>query len=253
MARRTVDRQNEEESVNAGAIPASANGETDDAQEQIAQPITLEQYVRDAIKKVKASNEWSVLSEEDQDSLVAEASLKASSEWHLKHGAPNIMAGFGPEALPANYSDEELNRKQKAFEENGPRVHVITDEWDNTLSTGDSPFDEAGLPYVEANPDKHFRFIGETHRGRVGMQGYQPVKTPDGKTVRVGDQELAWIPKKEQENRVRRTRAEVEDTIQKAGADYDEKLARAEVDSGGLVRKVKSEGEVVERGRKRAA
>lgn len=166
---------------------------------------------------------------------------KANSEANLK-------AGFDAKALPGEYSEEEIARKQAEFESRGPLVEVISDEWEGQIEER-NPYEEAAEPFIRGNPDKHFRFIGDLQTSKRGKRGYQEVRK-NGKPVIVAGQKLAFIPKEVHESRQRKVVREAMDALDTSRENYQEQQNKAAVDSGGAISALPSEHEVFEGNRR---
>jgi len=136
------------------------------------------------------------------------------------------------------YAPETLEARQKAFEESGAAAFVIKDEWHGQIQES-NPFDKAASPWVDANPDKHFRFISEAHSKRRTNRDYVPVKDALGHEVRVGRQVLSYIPQDvhlARKNAIEQRTAEMR---QAAEENFQENAERFERESQGAVRMVK--------------
>lgn len=142
--------------------------------------------------------------------------------------------------LPSTYTDEGYAErtagKPKALS------HVIRDEYHGILAAGRNPQEEIAAAFVEANPDKHFRWLTPQHCDMRGTRGYQDVRDPKtDKPVSYlnPDRKLGWIPKDEHKrreadnlNRANRARMNAQETLLEQGE-------RAERDTGGAIRMVK--------------
>ncbi|HEX8186474.1 MAG TPA: hypothetical protein VF747_17035 [Blastocatellia bacterium] len=160
----------------------------------------------------------------------------------------NLQAGFNKDSLPAAYQDDQIEAKQKAFEERGPVVEVITDEWEGQLEER-NPYEEAAEPFVKGNPDKHFRYLSELQTSKRGKRGYQEVRK-NGQPVKVGTQTLAFIPREVHERRQRKVVAEAMDMLDTSRENYREQERRAAVDSGGSIIPIPDENEIFEGNRR---
>ena len=172
---------------------------------------------------------------------------KTVSQKKAEPGA-NVKAGFDAQALPGGYSEEETARKQAEFEARGPVVEVITDEWYGQLEEG-NPFDETARPFVEGNPDKHFRFLSPLQMSKRGKRGYQEVRK-SGEVVKCAGLPLAFIPREVHETRQRKVVSEAMDALDTSRDNYQEQQNRASVESGGAISPLPSEHEVFEGNRR---
>lgn len=116
----------------------------------------------------------------------------------------------------------------------GTSSHVIDQEWAGQIERGD-PFGETAKPYQDANPDKHFRFLGDFTVKRRGRRDYQTVYDGNQKPVKVNGMELAWVPKHIHEQRAERMREDgrAKQEAQKQAA--EENIERAAADSHGAI------------------
>lgn len=160
----------------------------------------------------------------------------------------NVKAGFDESALPGGYSKEETARRQAEFKARGPLVEVIRDEWHGQLEEG-NPFDETARPYIEGNPDKHFRFLSPLQMSKRGKRGYQEVHK-DGEKVTVGGLPLAFIPREVHESRQRKVVSEAMDALDTSRENFQEQQNRASVESGGAITALPSENEIFEGNRR---
>jgi hypothetical protein len=144
--------------------------------------------------------------------------------------APSYKAAPAPE-LPGRYQDETL-----AAREAGQKAasFVISDEWYGQIEEG-NPFHEVAKPYMDANPNRYFRFIGERHSKARGTRGFQPTRDGDGKAVMCNGMQLASIPMEVGKERRRRIQANAADQARIAGQKLAEQANKAAVDSKGAV------------------
>lgn len=157
-------------------------------------------------------------------SFERDANLPADATAQEIANEASQLAGFG---LPESFLkpiDEYTDRSEQSF--------VIQDEWYGQLESGD-PFEDAAKPYKDANPDKHFRYLGARTMGRHGTRGYVPVRRADGKSVTVSGMVLAQIPKPIRDERVKRLEVENREVMIERQQQAQEDLTRAVVDSGG--------------------
>ncbi len=111
-------------------------------------------------------------------------------------------------------------------------AYVINDEWYGQIEQGD-PFKEAAEPYEKANPDRKFRYLGDTTVKRHGKRGYQEVI--DKKTslpVKVSGMTLASIPMHVHEERARRVAKLTDDQAASKQEPIREVLAEAGKEMG---------------------
>lgn len=121
-------------------------------------------------------------------------------------------------------------------------AYVVEDEWYGTISQGD-PFYEVARPYIEANPDKHFRFLSDPHCLKRTTRGYQPVYDKNKRTVECAGSRLAWIPRAEYERRRRAQEERTMSAIKTSKENYGEAEQRAAKDSAGAIEILPDEGE----------
>jgi hypothetical protein len=115
-------------------------------------------------------------------------------------GRPRNEDRQSPE-LPRAYTDTGIAERQESQLQPTPGLYVIKDEWNGSLEQG-NPFTDTAKPYVDANPDKRFRFIGEKQTERTGKRGYRDVINPEtNKPVEVGRLRLGYIPEDEARRR----------------------------------------------------
>jgi len=128
---------------------------------------------------------------------------------------PDVTAAFAVPDLARTLTDEEAS------------AYVITDEWDGQIEQGE-PFEEAAAPYKLANPDRHFRYIGDVMTKRRGKRGYVPViDKASGKPVVVSGMTLSSIPMHIHEERVRRVDAKTDGQAAQRQEPIREQLADA--------------------------
>jgi hypothetical protein len=121
-------------------------------------------------------------------------------------------------------------------------VKVIEDQWYGEISSGD-PFYEAARPYIEANPDKHFRWLSDPHCQRRTKRGYQDVYDKQGRIVECAGQRLGWIPRHEYERRQRAQEARTMSVLKTSRETHQEAERKAARDSGGAIEILPDEGE----------
>ena len=152
--------------------------------------------------------------------------------------AANAKAGFDSAAAPAAYQDETLEAKAA----NAARTGVIEDEWYGEISSGD-PFYEIARPYIEANPDKHFRWLSDPHCQRRTKRGYQDVYDKTGKVVECAGSRLGWIPRHEYERREKARADRATSALKISKETYQEAENKALRDSGGSISMLPHEDE----------
>jgi hypothetical protein len=154
---------------------------------------------------------------------------------------PAAAAGADPMGVLdglSTYAPETLEANQKAFEKSGASAFVIKDEWHGQIQES-NPFDKAATPWVDANPDKHFRFISEAHSKRRTNRDYVPVKDGKGREIRVGRQVLSYIPQDVHLARKSAIEQRTAQMRQAAEENFQENAARFERESQGAVKMVK--------------
>src|ERR1044072_6838417 len=144
----------------------------------------------------------------------------------------NPTTGTTSDILHSRYSPEEIAERQAQFEERGPMVEVISDEWYGQISEGD-PFQETAAPFIAGNKDKEFRFISPAAMQKRGRRGYQQVYNRKGEPVEVAGQQLGWIPKEEKIKRDRRKEAAATSALEASKDRMREDSERAQVESKG--------------------
>jgi hypothetical protein len=154
------------------------------------------------------------------------AALDAVKVAKQESGHAGFAPGFAPPA--------SLTAPIEQYTDSGADAFVITDEWYGQLEMGDV-FGETARPYVAANPDKEFRWLGEMMLRKRGNRGYQIVRDKNGKPVTVSGMVLAYIPKSIFLQRQAKKEQENLDAQAKKKEEVEEVKARTEVDSGGLM------------------
>lgn len=158
----------------------------------------------------------------------------------------------GHPGVPTAYTDEGLKAANEGKLLPTPGLKLIQDEWYGQLEDG-NPFQETGKPYADANPDKHFRFLGDAMVKNRGKRGYQVVNDPQtGKPVVVAGMTLAFIPMAVKEEKERRQAEKTNAMRRKSREDYNEEAKRIQQETGGSFQAVA--GEITEtRGHRRVA
>jgi hypothetical protein len=114
-----------------------------------------------------------------------------------------------------------------------PGLKLISDEWYGQIEMG-NPFQETGKPYADANPDKHFRFLGDSMTKGRGKRGYQVFNDPQtGKPVVVAGMTLAFIPMAVKEEKDRRLSEKTNLLRKQTREQYEEATRKLQKDSGG--------------------
>lgn len=154
---------------------------------------------------------------------------------------PNIQAS---DPLPSVYSPENIEARQKAFEEKTSGAHVITDEWYGQIETA-NPFDTTAKPFQDDNPDKHFRYLSKRDAvvQRRGKRDYKEVRDKQGRAVEVAGMPLAWIPRHVHEARVRKNIEAAEYALESSKERFEEAQRVASFESGGAIRAMKNQDE----------
>lgn len=161
--------------------------------------------------------------------------------------AAKIAAEIGMPGLPAAATDEGIEARI-AGKPTGS-AFVIKSDYERDLEAraslrqagaqAPSPQDEIAQPFVEANPDRSFRWMTRQHCEKRGDRGYQPTINPKtGKKVtHLNDGRwLGNIPKDVREARLASYREQSKQQQAAARESAVEAGRRAEVESGGGIR-----------------
>lgn len=136
--------------------------------------------------------------------------------------------------VPEHYSTESIAARQAAAAAAGRApsgVKVIADQWEGEIAEG-NPFEETARPFVEGNPDKHFRYLGDKQTRNRGDRGYVPAYD-EGKPVTVSGMRLGYISKDAHNTRARQVVERSNEAIRAAKEEYQEAEDRAVRDSEG--------------------
>lgn len=151
------------------------------------------------------ANDIAELSTDDARRLIEAKQRKAGSKAFL-HTAVNPLTGTPGSPLPVAFSNEEIMKRNTGKEQ----AFIVQDEWAGKgLRAGGLLFDELDRPYRDENPGLVFRWLHEEIVKKLGTDGFQEVRGPDGKRVLCADHWLAFKPRAVQENQDRALAEEV--------------------------------------------
>ena len=108
-----------------------------------------------------------------------------------KRAVAAIAAATGHVGVPEHYTNE--GEAARIADKPVASAFVIRSDYEGDLQAraaliragaqAPSPQDEIAQPYVDANPDRAFRWLSPQHVEKRGMRGYQPVYDDKGKKV----------------------------------------------------------------------
>jgi hypothetical protein len=159
--------------------------------------------------------------------------------------------GFRKQDLPEAYSnDEQINAKQAAFEEKGPRVEMVRDAWEGMIQHRLDDPENPPDPFREAvdqirKPGKTYRMLSPRVLGRRGKRGWEPERDKDGKVIEIAGQVVASMPIEAAIKRNKKFQKLSQDAVDDSREQFADIAERIQYESKGAV-EVLRRGEIVQ-------
>lgn len=149
------------------------------------------------------SNDITELSVDDARRVIDAKQRRAGSVAAMK--AIEKQIGVPNPAISA-FSDPAIEKRNAGKEQ----TFIVQDEWEGKgLRAAGLLFDETDKPYRDANPGHVFRWLHANVCDKLGTDGFQEVRGPDGARVTCADHWLAFKPREVQERQDRELEEQV--------------------------------------------